>query len=53
METPRSDKERRAFIIHAFHDFYAAGCLTPAYVYAELEDMLESVVELLEEEASI
>lgn len=48
MNTPRDDLERRDFIINASHDLYAGGALFPPYVYQSLDEMLESVVLLLE-----
>ena len=47
MNTPRSDLERRDFIIKGAHDLYESGSLFPPYIYAELDEMLEAVVGIL------
>jgi hypothetical protein len=49
IETTRSDRERREFIINAAHDYYAKGNLFPPYVYKELEAVLQDVIEILED----
>ena len=49
METPRSDLDRRTFIINSTHDLFAAGALIPPYVYRDLSEMLDEVVAILQE----
>jgi len=48
MLTPRSDEERRAFIIEGSHDYFSKGNIWPAYVWTpEINEMLDSVVAVL------
>lgn len=48
MNTPRSDMDRREFLISAAHDLYAGGSLFPPYVYKTLDEQLDDVVLLLD-----
>lgn len=47
MNTPRSELERRDFIIKGADDLFSGGSLFPPYIYAELDEMLDAVVAVL------
>ena len=49
MITPRTDRERRVWIIEQASDYYQSGALYPPYVWQSLEPLLEDVVDILEE----
>lgn len=50
MLTPRSDQERREFIIEGSHDYYKRGNIYPPFVWTpEVNEMLDSIVAVLEQ----
>ena len=49
METPRSDLERREFIINSVQGFYEKGNLLPPYVFEAVEETTMKVVDILQE----
>ena len=49
MITPRTDRERRVWIIEQADEYYRSGALYPPYVWQSLEPLLEDVIDVLEQ----